>query len=326
MGKRSPTVKLSVVTTLYQSAPFVGEFYRRAKSTLERMGLEYEFIFVNDGSPDPSLGLALDLMEHDPAIRVVDLSRNFGHHRAALSGLSYATGDLVFMTDCDLEEDPGLIETFYQEWAKRDGIVDVVYGTQAVRQGPWLRRLTGEIFYRLMNLVAGENIPRNLTMTRLMSRRFVDNLLRYEERTFYIDGLFQSTGFEQLTIPIDKHYKGVSTYTLRRRWSLALDGMLSQGSRLLIGVFLIGLLLSLSSFAYIVVLVYNRLIAAAPVDGWTSLMVSVWFLGGTIISSVGIVGLYVGKIFLETKKRPLVVVRKVYENNGRRPNADSRGR
>lgn len=315
-------MKLSVVTTLYQSALFVDEFYRRAKSTLECLGLEHEFVFVNDGSADSSLERVLHLMAHDPTIRVIDLSRNFGHHKAALSGLSYTTGDLIYMTDCDLEEDPSLIETFYREWERHGGTVDVVYGTQAVRQGPRFRRFTGEVFYRLMNLISGEDIPPNLTMTRLMSRRFVENLLRHQERTFYIDGLFQSTGFGQTTIPIDKAYKGQSTYSLRLRWALALDGMLSQGNRLLTGVFAIGLALSLSSFAYILVLVYKRLVAATPVDGWTSLMVSIWFLGGAIISSVGIVGLYVGKIFLETKKRPLVVVRKVYES--RRGRADER--
>ena len=308
-------MKISVVTTLYYSESYIEQFYNRIKKTLDALNItEYEFVFVNDGSADHSLSIAIELRKMDPVICIVDLARNFGHHRAALEGLRHSTGDLVYFSDCDLEEDPELIETFYKEWQKYHDTeeVDVIYGRQKNREGGFFRRISGRLFYSSLDFLSAERMPRDVSMTRLMTRRFVDNLLRFEEHNFYLDGLFQLTGFRQVSIEIPKTYKGTTRYTFLRRFDLAVEGLLSQSNRLLVVIFVLGLAILTFSVAYVMLLIYQYIVNTTTVDGWTSLMVSMWLLSGLVISSVGIVGLYVSKIFIETKHRPSTIIREIY--------------
>lgn len=301
-------MKISVVTTLFYSEAYIKEFYIRAKKALNEIGLPYEFVIVDDGSPDKSGQMVLDLLENNNDILLVELSRNFGHHKAAMEGIRQATGDLVFYTDCDLEEPPELIKMFYDKLSNEKEC-DLLYGVQESRKGGFFRRLGGGVFYKAIDFLSAEHIPYNVTMTRLMTRRFVNDLLLFDERNFYIDGIFSLAGHKQKEISIPKSYKGVTTYNFGRKIQLAVEGLLSQSDRLLLAVFGIGLCISILSVLYVLFLLYQKLINAIGIDGWTSLMVSVWFLGGITILSVGIVGLYVGKIFIETKKRPHVVVK-----------------
>jgi hypothetical protein len=152
---------LSIVTTLYYSSPYLEEFYARTCAAAEQITDDYEIILVNDGSPDDSLDVALSLFERDDRVKVVDLSRNFGHHKAVMTGLAHARGDLVFKIDCDLEEEPELLGEFYAEMIK-DPSVDVVYGVQQRRKGGPFERLSGSLFYRLFNLLSDHPVPSNL--------------------------------------------------------------------------------------------------------------------------------------------------------------------
>ena len=154
-------MKLSIVTTLYKSADTIDEFYRRAMAAAEPLGYEIELILVNDGSPDVSLDLALALHETDLRVTVVDLSRNFGHHKALMTGLGYATGDLVFLIDSDLDEEPELISSFHQRLLQGD--CDVVYGFQTKRRGgPVCKSLAARLYFSLLNVLSDDDVPRNI--------------------------------------------------------------------------------------------------------------------------------------------------------------------
>src|SRR5262245_3505179 len=165
------TLTLSIVTSLYQSEEFLTEFHTRCTAAATRLaGSSYEIIVVNDGSPDQSLQKAIDLHARDPHVRVIDLSRNFGHHKALMTGLAHARGDLVFLIDSDLEEDPAWLLTFYE--MMRANAVDVVYGVQARRKGDWFERITGQIYFGLFNRMLTHPIPVNVVTARLMTSRY----------------------------------------------------------------------------------------------------------------------------------------------------------
>lgn len=196
-------MKLSVVATLYRSEPFIGEFLTRMGAVAGKIaGDDYELILVNDGSPDDSLAVALAKAEADPHLVVVDLSRNFGHHKAMMTGLAHADGDLVFLIDSDLEEEPEWLESFHGQL--RDQGCDVVYGVQKSRKGRVFERWSGVVFYSLLRTLTALDLPKNIVTARLMTRRYVEALLRHEEREVFLAGLLQITGFDQRPTPVTK--------------------------------------------------------------------------------------------------------------------------
>src|SRR5918912_1860756 len=164
-------MNLSIVTTLYHSAPWLREFYARTKASAQKITDDYEIIFVNDGSPDDSLEVALSLYKGDTRVRVIDLSRNFGHHKAIMTGLAHAKGELVFLVDVDLEEEPELLEVFYDCLKERGA--DVVFGVQRRRRGSIFERFTGAIFYKLLRLLSDTHVPANQLTARLMTSDYV---------------------------------------------------------------------------------------------------------------------------------------------------------
>lgn len=297
------------MTTLYRSAAHVEEFYRRITAAASRVAPNHELIFVDDGSPDSSLQVALTLCARDPRVSVVELSRNFGHHRAMMTGLARARGELVFLIDSDLEEQPEWLEMFANRLRASD--VDVVYGVQEKRKGSWFERATGYLFYRLFNALSDVPMPRNVSTVRLMRRRYVRNLVAHRDREFFIAGLWALTGFRQESIPIAKASGSPSTYTIRKRITNLLDAVTSLSRRPLVLVFYLGLCVVLASGVGVIYLIYQRLMWGR-LPGWTSLIVSVWILGGLTLFSIGLIGLYLSRIFIETKQRPYTVIRQVY--------------
>jgi putative glycosyltransferase len=304
-------VKLSVVATLYQSASYIHEFHRRASDAASKLvGDSYEIVLVNDGSPDNSLELATQLTETDAHVVVVDLSRNFGHHKAMMTGLSYSKGEQVFLIDIDLEEEPEILLSFAKELEAES--CDVVFGVQQQRKGKGFERVSGQWFWRVFNLLTGLKLPENVATARLMSRRYVDALLTHKEREVFMAGLWHITGFKQVPQPILKHSTSVTTYTLRRKVSLLVNSITSFSNAPLVSIFYFGLMISIAASGYIVFLLINWGLGSKPLSGWTSVMASIWLLGGLIMSSIGVVGIYMSKIFSEIKQRPYTIVRQVY--------------
>ena len=303
---------LSIVSTLYKSADHLDEFCRRIKSAAERITDDFEIILVNDGSPDQSLSLAIDFHRKDSRFRVIDLSRNFGHHRAVMTGLCYATGDFVFLIDCDLEEDPELLGDFYRKIASQND-VDVFYGVQDKRKGGVTEKLGGSLFYRTFNLVAKLQLPANPLTIRIMSKRYVCELIRHTEQELFMAGVFEITGFEQQHVVVKKGAKDETSYSFLKRVSLLVTGITSFSSFPLLFSFYIGNLISFAALVAAAYLIFRKLLNPDMIiAGWTSLMISVWFLGGVILISCGMIGLYLSKVYNEVKSRPNYIVRKIY--------------
>jgi putative glycosyltransferase len=304
-------MKLSIVTTLYNSSATVEAFYLRAVAAAESLTEDFEIVMVDDGSPDNSLEIACALVEKDSRVRVVELARNFGHHKALMTGLDHARGDLCFLIDSDLEENPAVLREFFDKM--QSGDVDVVYGYQIGRKGGLWERVTGQIAYRLFKSLFAHPIPRNHITVRLMKRAYVDSLLLHRERQTVIGGLWVITGFKQVGLPVNKLARGNTTYGLWRRWLMLIDSITSFSEIPLVAIFYFGIAISGLSALVGIVLVIHKLIFRGAIEGWVSVMLSVWFLGGLLIFSVGVIGVYVSKIFIETKNRPYTIVRRIHQ-------------
>ena len=306
-------IKLSIVATLYQSAPYITEFHQRASAAAKQLvGEDYEIVLVNDGSPDNSLDIAVQLTENDSHVVVVDLSRNFGHHKAMLTGLSHANGEQIFLIDSDLEEDPGWINDFANIMNKES--CDVVYGVQEKRKGSFFEQWSGHFFYKFFNYLSDIKIPTNQTVARLMSARYVNAILKYEEREVFLGGIMTLAGFEQKPYKVKKLTNDTTTYTLWKRISQSIDAVFAFSNRPLHFISLGGLFISTLSFIYILHLTYAWLTDDKITIGWTSVVASIWLASGLIMSSIGIIGIYITKLYSETKGRPRTIVRSIYKN------------
>jgi putative glycosyltransferase len=305
-------MKLSVVTSLYRSEPYIQEFHRRMRAVAAEITPDWEIIYVNDGSPDNSLEVALRLKRQEDKVVVIDLSRNFGHHRALMVGLSFAAGDLIFMIDVDLEEEPEFLRLFYTRLLQ-DG-ADSIYGVQSKRKGRIFERVSGKAFYSFITILSGADAPVNTLIARLMTRRFVASLLQYQEHEIDIAGLLHMTGYRQVPLMVRKHAKPETTYTLMRKLSLALRSLTAFSRRPLIIISVLGGLISVVMIAVIGYYLFAYILLGQVPSGYTSLILSLWFLGGLTIFSVGIVALYIAVIFSEVKARPTAIVRDVYRS------------
>lgn len=308
-------MKLSIVTTLYQSSRYVEEFCRRITVAARAITDDYELILVNDGSPDDSVDVAKSLLVADHHIVILDLSRNFGHHRAMMTGLEHSTGDYVFLIDVDLEEQPENLTPFW-DYLSNHPEADVVIGeSQAKKQGGFMRRLGSSWFYDLFNYLSTIKISNRELVSRLMRRKYVDSLVSYQERELFIPGIWAHAGYSQHYLPAEKTFDGVSTYTLRRKVSMVLDAVTSFSAKPLLMVFNTGILFVISAAFVILYLILNRLFFGASILGWASLVAILFFIGGVIIFSLGIVGIYTAKIYTEVKQRPGSIVKSIYLGN-----------
>jgi len=307
-------MKLSIVTTLYKSSKYVDEFYERITKEAHKITNDYEIIFVDDGSPDDSLQKSVALYEKDLKVKVIELSRNFGHHKAIMTGLSHAKGEFVFLIDSDLEEEPELLEHFWKELHK-DKNTDVVYGVQESRKGDWFEKLSGVFFWKLINFLSPVKIPINMITARLMTSKYTQSLISYKESEIFIGGIWAHMGYKQKAINVNKGSQSETTYSLKRKLALLVNSITSFSSKPLIYIFYIGLITTFISTVFILKLVVDKLLFGLTFEGWTSLIVSVWFFGGLIILLLGVIGIYLSKIFIEVKQRPYTIVRNFFEKD-----------
>ncbi|WP_273544264.1 glycosyltransferase family 2 protein [Luteimonas saliphila] len=309
-SNRARACTLSVVTSVYRSLPFLADFLAQMREAIRQAGVhDYEIVFVNDGSPDESLSYLMSARETDPRIRIVDLSRNFGHHKAALAGLSYARGELVFIIDCDLEVSPGVLPRFIETMMSTSA--DVVYGVQPTRKGGPLERLGGDLFWKIFNRLSDTHVPANVLTERLMTRDYVRSLLRLGDRNIFLAGMMYWTGFHQVGISVEKTRRnGASTYSLRRRISLLVEAITSFSTVPLKLVLGIGLTLTFCTMAFaLTILVRKILFPSSVLAGFTTLSLLVIGTSGVIITLMGILGLYISRIFVQTQGRPAFIVR-----------------
>ena len=306
-------MKLSIVATLYQSASYINEFHQRATAAAKRLAdYDYEIVLVNDGSPDNSLDLAIKITEQDSQVVVVDLSRNFGHHKAIMTGLAHAKGARIFLIDSDLEEEPEWLLKFAEQMDQDR--CDVIYGIQGNRKGGAFEKISGAGFYKLFRKLTGINQPDNIVTARLMTQRYVQALLCHRERELNIGGLWIITGFKQATQLVRKRSTSPTTYTLSRKFGHLVNAVTSFSSLPLVYTFFAGLFISISALSYIAYLFLGYFLISSPPSGYTSLIASIWFFSGLIIFFLGVQGIYLSKIFSEVKQRPYTIIRQIYRN------------
>ena len=301
---------LSIVTTMYRSSRFLPAFLQQCRAVLQDRAIEdHEIVFVDDGSPDDSNAFVLDARGRDDRIKLVDLSRNFGHHRAALAGLAYARGERIFLIDCDLEVAPAVLGDMLDAMDRSKA--DVVYGYQETRSGGGLERLGGQLFWWLYNHLSDTRIPHNVLTERLMTRRYVDALLTLGDRNIFLAGMMYWAGFEQVGIPIAKGVRlGPSTYSLRRRISLLVEAVTSFSTVPLKLTVWTGLTFLVLSFGFAGALALRKLLYPDTVLlGFTTLLVVIVAMGGVILTLMGVLGIYLSRLFTQAQGRPLYIVR-----------------
>jgi putative glycosyltransferase len=274
---------------------------------------DYELVFVNDGSPDDSLEHVIALYERDAHVRIVDLSRNFGHHRAMMTGLAHATGEMIFLVDVDLEEHPEWLLDFHDIMIRTGA--DVVYGVQARRTGTFFERLMARLYYKAFNALLEHPIPENVVTARLMTRRYVNSLVQHREREMTLAPLWVITGYVQMPVEVMKQKRSGTSYSFRRRISVFVNNVTSFSNRPLVYIFYLGSGIMLISGLYGIWLIWETTHGRVGVPGWPTLIVSIWFLGGVTIFCLGVIGVYMSKVFIEAKDRPYTIVRAEYDHD-----------
>jgi len=308
----APPPEISIVSTLYRSRAFLEPFLAGCVAALEKIPCaNFEIVLINDGSPDESLAYAVERKKDIPQLVVVDLSRNFGHHNAIQAGLQISRGALVFLIDCDLEVAPSVLVEFYNK--QRQSGSDLVYGYQDARKGGWFEQLSGGLFWKGFNLLSETKIPENSVTERIMTRRFVDGLLRMGDRNLFLGGMMSWTGFAQVGLCIGKKQReGPSSYTLMKRIQLMVNAVSAFSSQPLVWLFNMGVLITVVSFASIVYLVMRKLIFNDTLLGFTSIMVLMMFTLGVLTTALGLVGIYMGKVFNQVQNRPTYIIKDIY--------------
>ncbi len=311
---------VSIVSPVYQEEEGIEEFHRRLVASMEGIDddLAFEVVYVNDGSKDRSLDLLEKIAADDDRVRVVDLSRNFGHQVALSVGVDHARGDAVVVIDSDLQDPPEVIPEMIQRW--RDGF-KVVYGVRTSRAGETrFKLLTSKIYYGLMDRISEVPLPRQAGDFRLLDRKVVDVLDQMPERNRYVRGMVAWVGFPQCAVEYerDARFAGSTNYTLGRMVRLALDGLTSFSDRPLRLATQLGVIVMALSFAVAAwTIVASLFDLGTSSRGWSSLMAVVLLLGGVQLLCIGVLGEYVGRVYRETKGRPLYVVNEVIGPEGR---------
>lgn len=305
--EREP-VRVSVVVPAYNEEEVLPEFHRRMAEVAEKIDARVEMVFVNDGSTDRTLEVLNALRARDPRVAIVDLSRNFGKEIAMTAGLDHARGDAVVVIDADLQDPPELIPQMIGHW--REGY-DVVYAKRTSRAGESaLKKATAHAFYRVIGGLSRVKIPEDTGDFRLLSRRAVDALGRLREQHRFMKGLFAWIGYPQKALPYERHarHDGQTKWNFRSLWTFALEGITSFTILPLKVATYVGLITALGAFGFGMFLVVDTLVRGNPVAGYPSLMTVVLFLGGIQLMAIGVIGEYLGRMFDETKNRPLYLV------------------
>ncbi len=299
---------ITVVVPCYNEAAVLPAFHDRLRRTMDGIGLPWDVIYVDDGSHDATRAVIAALQRQDPHATILGLSRNFGKEAALTAGLDHASGDAVVVIDADLQDPPEIIADLVTVWQRG---VDVVLARRRIRTGEtWMKRKTAAAFYRLMRDIGQVSLPPDTGDFRLMSRRALDALGTLRERHRFMKGLFAWVGFPTETVLYDREprHAGLSKWTYWKLWNLAIEGITSFTVLPLKIATYLGLLVAVLALLYGAMVTIRTLVAGSPVPGYPSLLVIILFLGGVQLITLGVMGEYLGRIFNETKQRPLYLV------------------
>lgn len=304
---------ISVVIPVYKAERLLGELYRRLKEALEPLTGDFEIILVEDCGGDRSWELIEQLAAADPRVRGLQFSRNFGQHYGITAGLDHCKGDWVVVMDCDLQDRPEEIPRLYAK--AREGY-DVVLALRGARCDPLHKRALSWLFYRLFSYLADLRLDGDSGNFRIMSRQVVDNFGRMREQLRFFGGHVQWMGFPTAGVEVrhEARFAGASTYTFAKLWKLAAETIIAYSDKPLRMAASLGLTMAAVSFCFGGFILGRALLRGSQIPGWSSLIVSLYFIGGLIIGILGILGIYLGKAFDEAKKRPLYIVRRSTAN------------
>ncbi len=307
LSSRPPRPTFSVVVPAHNEEAVIEAMHERLAAVMQTLGT-WEVIYVNDGSRDLTLQRLEELRRRDPHVAIVNLSRNFGKEIATTAGLDHAGGEAVVIIDADLQDPPEVIPLLVAAW--RDGY-DMVYAQRRTREGEtWLKRTTATLFYRAMARVSRVQMPRDTGDFRLMSRRAADAICRLREHHRFMKGLFAWVGFPSIAVPYDRaaRFAGETKWNYWQLWNFALEGITSYTVVPLKLATYVGLAAAAASLIYGTIIVVRTLLFGNPVAGYPSLVTIVLFIGGLQLMTLGVIGEYLGRVFNETKQRPLYVL------------------
>ncbi|CAH6785191.1 Polymyxin resistance protein ArnC, glycosyl transferase [Vibrio chagasii] len=308
-----PAVLLSIIVPFYNEQEVLEEFHSRLAKVLDSLPITSEIVYVDDGSKDNSLDVVSSFTSINSSISVIGLSRNFGKESAMSAGLEHCRGQAVILLDADLQDPPELIPQMIAKW--REGY-DVVNMQRRQRDGEtWFKKFSAASFYKVMNAAAKVDVPENVGDFRLLSREVVDHINQLPERNRYMKGIFSWPGFRQATIQFnrDARFCGETKWNYLKLIGLAMDGITSFSIRPLRIATAVGGLVALSAFIYGMVIVFKTMMFGEPITGYPSMMVVQLALGGIQLLSIGLMGEYIGRIFIETKNRPLYLIQSVVD-------------
>ncbi len=301
-------MKLSIVIPIYNEEENIDSLINRLRTVVAQMQISCEYIFVNDGSKDHSFQLIKNLALADPAVKFIDFSRNFGHQIAVSAGLDLAAGDRVAIIDADLQDPPELIIDMF---AKMDQGYEVVYAKRNNRNGEsWLKKFTAKVFYRILKSITSVKIPVDTGDFRIIDRKVVNVLNQMPEHNKFLRGQISWIGFKQTYVEYDRKVRqaGSTGYTYKKMIRLALDGITSFSNFPLKVASICGFVVSGIAFMVMIYALYSRYITKDYVEGWTSTIISVLFLGGIQLISIGIIGEYISRLSENARNRPLYII------------------
>ncbi len=308
---------LSVVVPVYNEQEVIAQTLRRLRQVLDGMAVEYEILFVNDGSRDNTLQILRPACEADKRLKLINFSRNFGHQTAITAGMDLASGDAVVIIDADLQDPPEVIPDMFALWKAG---YEVVYGKRIHRKGEtFFKKATARLFYRFLSAMTDVDIPVDTGDFRLIDRKVVEALRRTPERNRYVRGLIGWLGFKQTAYEYvrEERFAGTTKYPLRKMIKLAIDAITSFSVKPLRIAGVLGLILSVLGFAYTVYVIIAKLCGAVFSDGWASTICIVLLLGGFILVMLGIMGQYIGRIYDEVRARPLYLISETVNLEGK---------
>lgn len=306
-NKSSPYI--SVVVPVYKAEGCLDELYERLKNSLEIISAEFEIILIEDCGGDKSWNVIERLAKADPRVRGMQFSRNFGQHYGITAGLDNCRGEWVVIMDCDLQDQPEEIPRLHEK--ALEGF-DVVLARRGQRKDKLIKRFTSWCYYKVFSYLADIQYDGEVGNFRIMSRKVVENFRTMRERLRFLGGLVQWMGFPTASIDVEHaaRFEGKSTYTFSKLWRLATDTIIAHSDKPLRLAVRFGFMMAAISFIYGAYILAKAFFYGSAIMGWSSLIVSLYFIGGIIIAILGILGIYIGKTFDETKKRPLYIVRK----------------
>ncbi len=305
--EKSKKIHISVVTPVYGCENCLELLYQRLEATLETITAHFEIIMVNDASPDNAWKMIQHLASQDQRVKGINLSRNFGQHYAITAGLDYAKGEWVVVMDCDLQDQPEEIVKLYNK--TQEGF-DVVFGRRYARQDNYFKQLGSKLFYKVYGYFTETSVDNTVANFSIIAKKVVKEFRKLSEHSRSYPLFINWLGFNYACVDIEhaKRGEGKSAYTFRKLMHLAIDSIVSQSNKPLRLSIKFGFLMSFISVLYAIWLTIRYFIYSVPVEGWTSVMVSIYFLSGLLFCNMGFLGLYIGKIFDETKTRPLYIV------------------